>query len=165
MKAPALSRWWKSQVATAVVAYRRRLRSSLIPGSYSKIKLLNGNETIVSLEDAHFETISVWNAVQGFGLNTYAASSQLGVLHRLIVGLNDSSYYVADHINGDGLDNRRENLRVATRRENVTNTAWSDAIRLELKLLGFEPTAFKRAYRGRLWHYTPDGPVVGPRGS
>lgn len=41
-------------------------------------------------------------------------------LHRLLLLLSDQSV-VADHINGDGLDNRRANLRVASRFENMQN--------------------------------------------
>lgn len=40
-------------------------------------------------------------------------------LHRLI--MNPAKGYVVDHINGDAMDNRRENLRVVTRAENAQN--------------------------------------------
>jgi hypothetical protein len=40
-------------------------------------------------------------------------------MHRLIVGASRGQ--LVDHKNGDGLDNRRENLRVATRAQNAMN--------------------------------------------
>jgi HNH endonuclease len=41
-------------------------------------------------------------------------------LHRLIMGVTDRKLYV-DHRNHDGLDNRRENLRVTTNAQNQAN--------------------------------------------
>lgn len=40
-------------------------------------------------------------------------------MHRVI--MKPSSNQVVDHINGDGLDNRKENLRVVTNRVNLLN--------------------------------------------
>lgn len=42
-------------------------------------------------------------------------------MHRLILGLEPGSRLRGDHINGDGLDNRRENLRAVTHAENLQN--------------------------------------------
>ena len=43
------------------------------------------------------------------------------LLHRYILGILDTPAVVADHINHDVLDNRRENLRVVTQQENLEN--------------------------------------------
>lgn len=42
-------------------------------------------------------------------------------MHRVLLGLNVGDGKHVDHINGDGLDNRRCNLRVCTNRENQHN--------------------------------------------
>ena len=43
-------------------------------------------------------------------------------LHRLVLGLSYGDGYIADHINGNTLDNRKENLRIVTSSQNSMNT-------------------------------------------
>lgn len=42
-------------------------------------------------------------------------------MHRLIMRLGEGFHVVVDHINGNGLDNRKENLRICQRSENNCN--------------------------------------------
>lgn len=44
-------------------------------------------------------------------------------LHREVLGLTQGDGLEGDHINGDKLDNRRENLRITTRAQNAQNVA------------------------------------------
>jgi hypothetical protein len=54
------------------------------------------------------------------GTHGYALRNQT-LLHRLL--MNPPPGMEVDHINGDRLDNRRENLRLVTHAENVANRA------------------------------------------
>lgn len=46
-------------------------------------------------------------------------------LHRFVMGLTKDSPLVVDHLDGDGLDCRRENLEVVTQKENMRRcTTW-----------------------------------------
>ena len=60
-----------------------------------------------------------WYAVAGTGLPD--GRRAWVYMHRLILGLTDPSVLV-DHISGDGLDNRRVNLRTCSRSENARNS-------------------------------------------
>lgn len=58
---------------------------------------------------------------EGLFYTSYAGSKKTISLHSLIIGeIHDD--YVIDHINGNRLDNRRENLRVVTKRSNAANS-------------------------------------------
>ena len=57
-------------------------------------------------------------------------------MHRLII--NAPQGYVVDHINGDKLDNRKENLRICTHSENLKNQG--------------KRKANTSGYKGVFWH-------------
>ncbi len=56
-----------------------------------------------------------WYAVTG--------SRRVVLMHRMILGLPPGHVPEVDHRNGDGLDNRRQNLRAVSRSENACNRA------------------------------------------
>lgn len=58
-------------------------------------------------------------AYAGCVMNTGGGAHRWVAMHRLIAGALDGE--VVDHINGDGLDNRRCNLRRCSHRENMRN--------------------------------------------
>jgi hypothetical protein len=78
-----------------------------------------------------------WNLNQGYA-RSCAWNGRNVSLHRLILGLGDEVNRHADHINGDRLDNRRENLRSVTPQENAQNQ-------------GAHPGS-SSPYRGVSWH-------------
>lgn len=91
------------------------------------IKLTKNLETIV--DDDDFESL---NKFKWYSLHCqygyYAARSPYTkgngqktlLMHKVIMGDHDS--FDIDHINGNKLDNRRENLRIVTRSQNMFNT-------------------------------------------
>lgn len=78
------------------------------------ITLKHGQECKVSDEDYPMLSGFKWS-LNGAG---YACSGR-GFIHRII--MNAPKGIEVDHINGDRLDNRRENLRLCTRGQNVSN--------------------------------------------
>jgi beta-glucosidase/6-phospho-beta-glucosidase/beta-galactosidase len=90
------------------------------------IKLTKDKYSIIDDED--YETISKnkWSAYKGH--NTYYACRTIKKdkkktsvqMHRTILKLTDPSL-VVDHVNGNGLDNRKENLRICTDSQNLMN--------------------------------------------
>ncbi len=94
----------------------------------------------VSPQDAHLLREHTWHRHET-GQKVYARSrinGRLVYLHRLI--LNATSKQEIDHINGDGLDNRRENIRLASRCLNNLN---------RLGVCGVEKHGTK--WRARIW--------------
>lgn len=90
-----------------------------------KIKLTQDKFAIV--DDADFERLNQqkWYANKAAGGHWYAIGwdsikKKRIKMHRLI--MNAPKSLEIDHINGNGLDNRKANLRLCTRSENCFNT-------------------------------------------
>ena len=88
-----------------------------------KIKLTKGMFT--EIDEADFEYISQWK--WGFGANGYAVRTvqidgkkKTVLMHRVLLSAPKGTD--VDHANQDKLDNRRNNLRLATRSQNRANT-------------------------------------------
>jgi AP2 domain/HNH endonuclease len=83
--------------------------------------------TPFTIDDADFELVSPyrWDAQRSLSTRTTYARSRLGgsrsavPLHRLLLSPPEGS--VVDHIDGNGLNNVRSNLRVCSRSENSFN--------------------------------------------
>lgn len=93
-----------------------------------EIQLTRGQVALV--DDADFEWLNQWKwfALKGKDKKTlYAqrnipiAGKQKGLkMHRLILGLDDPEIFV-DHIDTNGLNNQRHNLRLATSSQSACN--------------------------------------------
>jgi len=86
---------------------------------FEQIPLSGGRYAIVDAED--FERINArhWHCSDGYAVRWVGTGEQRKkfYMHHEVLGLAKR----ADHINGDTLDNRRENLRHCTQAENCRN--------------------------------------------
>jgi hypothetical protein len=73
------------------------------------------------VDDADYEWLSQWKwyALCPKRGGIYANSGPHGLMHRLI--MSPPPGMEVDHVNGDGLDNRRGNLRICTKSGNQRN--------------------------------------------
>lgn len=104
------------------------------------IILSNGKSVKVS--DCDFEELSKYNwhyATVGYAFRNdtknYKRDSVL--MHRHILGLSKGDGKLVDHVNGDGLDNRRENIRICTKSQNQQNQKPRHTNRSKYKGVGY----------------------------
>lgn len=86
------------------------------PEEYKLIPLSNGEFAMVDNEDFDMVKDINWTT-NNYG---YVRNASLGMIHRFIMTTPDE--LDIDHINHNKLDNRKNNLRVATRSQNIINT-------------------------------------------
>lgn len=108
------------------------------------VKLTRDQVTVI--DDADVPLVDGWSwqanpQKRKSGVLWYArgrVDGKLTYLHRFLLGLMPGDPQV-DHRNRDGLDNRRKNLRLATRSQNLANSNGN-------------PTRRKSQYKGVCWH-------------
>lgn len=103
------------------------------------IPTFDGFSLIVSGVDAEGISKFRWRTF-GAGNKKYARASINGrrvLLHRFLLGLEEGDTEIVDHINGNPLDNRRENLRICSARENSWNR------RVTNSLTGFHGVSYQ----------------------
>jgi hypothetical protein len=111
----------------------RKIRPIRVEGDVAFVPLTQGYEAIIDAADVHLVEGVSWHAAvvrrrdksvwrvyaqwRGRGKNGCSSSVYL---HRVIAGTPD--HMMTDHVNGNGLDNRRANLRHATNADNQHNS-------------------------------------------
>lgn len=101
-----------------------------------EIRITKNQITIIDDEDYESLFTTSWYAhIKSKKFNTYYAARRIGgrrghilFMHEQLIGIAPKGYIV-DHINRDGLDNRKTNLRHATRRDNLFNSDSADKFR------------------------------------
>lgn len=91
------------------------------------------------------------------GRQVYAVNQHKQFMHRVLCGLSKSDARVVDHINGNGLDNRRGNLRVCSHRQNL----WNARPRVGAISPYKGVSLLKGATRRKPWKVTIQGHYVG----
>jgi len=86
-----------------------------------KIELSRGAVAIV--DDVDFEELNQWkwSLLQGKYAHRNAGNGKWVRMHRYIMRVESGK--VVDHINRNGLDNRRSNLRICTQQQNSLNSS------------------------------------------
>lgn len=84
--------------------------------------ILSGTGQEIYVDEADLEWLNCYPwSVSGHGYAVTWIDGKLVYMHRLILGLTDRKV-VGDHRDGNGLNNRRSNLRSCTQAENMRNT-------------------------------------------
>lgn len=112
-------------------------------------------ETVVDADQHDALARHCWRMMCSHG-NRYAVrfSREGGLfhaifMHRVVLGISSG---IADHINGDGLDNRRANLRVATRSQNCANQRKRRASAVGLKGVTVSKNRKNRRFQAQIRH-------------
>lgn len=94
----------------------------VVEGTTARVSLTQGMFAIVDAGDVKAVSRFKWRVSVGARGHRYAVTWDGGarvLMHRLLTGAPDGM--VVDHVDGDGINNRRENMRVCTQAQNVMN--------------------------------------------
>jgi hypothetical protein len=113
-----------------------------------EIPLTKGKVAIVDDEDfEHYSKFNYYTHSEGYAVREEwnGGNKKRFRMHREI--MNTPKGMDTDHINGDRLDNRRENLRICTRSENLRNSRKRPGNSSDYKGVSFfKPTQSWRSY-------------------
>jgi hypothetical protein len=85
----------------------------------SRVRVGRDHFALVDSADYPLVTEFRWYLLRGHNGKLYAYTGRSTYMHRLIAQTQPG--FETDHVNGDGLDNRRANLRTATASQNRAN--------------------------------------------
>lgn len=137
--------------------YKRKIRPIRIDGDLAYISLTQGYEAVIDVADVSIVEDRNWcfdnKKTSGYAVSTVCkkdGKSTTLLLHRLL--MNPSFNLVVDHIDGNGLNNRRSNLRICSTAENSRNQ------RIKLKnTSGFKGVSWHKRTQKWQSHIRRDG--------
>ena len=100
-------------------------REPILNGEVAHIPLSGGMVAIIDARDVAFVAGATWSVLQSNRTAYARRTIKLGdkqktvLLHRVVIGAEPEQH--VDHINGNGLDCRRSNLRIVTQQQNNFN--------------------------------------------
>ena len=110
-------------IESIILYFLLRYRKNRFGLAFRKIKLIGGKYAIVDAEDYEKLIKYDWLLFENDKRNDYAVRLEgkyLVRMHRVI--MNAPKGTLVDHINHNGLDNTKRNLRFATHSQNVCNS-------------------------------------------
>ena len=123
------------------------------------LKILNLNNYEVLLDDNDYKNISQmsgWHIQKEQYLNSntnYVVHDKYGRLHRYLLGITDSKILI-DHIDRNGLNCQRKNLRITTCSENKRNSNTLPNNKFHFNGLSFEKPSNNRKWRIKVSYQT-----------
>lgn len=108
------------------------------------IPLTRGYEAIVDDGDYYGLSLINWGVNINDG-KCYAKNRSFGKMHRFIMSVDDGLQI--DHIDGNGLNNQRSNLRICTPQQNYSNRKKNKIGLSKYKGLNFDLRNTKRPWR------------------
>jgi hypothetical protein len=124
-----------------------------------EIQLSQGKTTILDDEDYIRVSKYKWHYAEYMPGKGYAKTKNKGEgpallrMHRFILGLSGNEK--VDHINGDGLDNRKDNLRIVNQSQNMMNTGVRST-----NTSGFKGVCYDKRWSNWLAHVWKDGKQI-----
>jgi hypothetical protein len=120
----------------------KTLRPIRIDGDVAYVPLTKGYDAVIDAEDVHLVEGCSWYSIEN-KRTVYAAAwgnekynRNVMPMHRVLLGLKPGGDFV-DHIDGNGLNNRKSNLRLATISQNNHNQKLSSSSTSGLKGASF----------------------------
>lgn len=118
---PYCNKHWLRMYNNGTIEPKLRARTNKYEICGDKLLITTAKGDKIVADAADYEVLSKFSwCISKTGYPVANINGKTVKLHRYLLGVKDVSVII-DHINGDPLDNRRQNLRVCTNSENTRN--------------------------------------------